>query len=417
MNQSAYSAEIFLLISDAPFKSMLYLMIMKFNAICNFICFQWNTICLQVPYSSLKFVANNLVIMLKKLERHVPALAIASAINERLIDLLAGGRMSDIGWHCNNFQRVLMHSEAVRRQTFEKWPHMDYKWALPDQMAQAGFYHQPSSSGEDRAMCFTCNVCLVCWEKTDEPWSEHERHSPMCPFVKGEYTQNVPLAVTYATNPAVVVPGTLGFDVVSKSDYANVLSTSCSQTGEITIWSIERHLKQMYSFNISLLMKDILGGRSNCGGGDNCSEESDASYEWTRVTAMCVLPNARAQSKIYAMNITQIGSACMATGGTGSGNLPPPSVTPCTSTSTMRAGVVGSRIVIGLSTRKTTGEHLLSMAVLNIVESNRPIENIRTKTEIGLSGSGTTTVTNSNVDNNKQIIASNSAKGKYLNIS
>lgn len=37
-------------------------------------------------------------------------------------------------------------------------------------MAQAGFYHQPSSTGDDRAMCFTCNVCLVCWEPTDEPW-------------------------------------------------------------------------------------------------------------------------------------------------------------------------------------------------------------------------------------------------------
>jgi len=37
-------------------------------------------------------------------------------------------------------------------------------------MAQAGFYYQPSSTGDDRAMCFTCNVCLVCWEPTDEPW-------------------------------------------------------------------------------------------------------------------------------------------------------------------------------------------------------------------------------------------------------
>jgi hypothetical protein len=27
---------------------------------------------------------------------------------------------------------------------------MDYKWALPDQMAQAGFYHQPSDTGDDR---------------------------------------------------------------------------------------------------------------------------------------------------------------------------------------------------------------------------------------------------------------------------
>jgi len=64
----------------------------------------------------------------------------------------------------------------------EKYPYEDvavivvliccvfWRWALPEPMAQAGFYYQPSSTGDDRAMCFTCNVCLVCWEPTDEPW-------------------------------------------------------------------------------------------------------------------------------------------------------------------------------------------------------------------------------------------------------
>lgn len=345
--------------------------------------------------------------MLKRLERHVPALAIASAINERLTDLLAGARLPDINWHCNNFQRVLMHSEAVRRQTFEKWPHMDYKWALPDQMAQAGFYHQPSSSGEDRAMCFTCNVCLVCWEKTDEPWSEHERHSPMCPFVKGEYTQNVPLAVTYATNPGVKAPGIMNFDVISNSDYANVLCTSCSATGDITIWSIERHLKQMHTFNIASLMKDILGSNSGAGG-DSVSEETENLYDWAQVTAICVLPNVRAQSKIYAMNVTQPGTSCMGNAAAVAGNLVPPSITPCTSTSTMRAGVVGSKIVLGLSIRKTTGEHILSMAVLNIIESERPTENGKGKTEVVIdNGSGV-----NSSDNCKQITSATNVKSK-----
>ncbi|XP_067616443.1 baculoviral IAP repeat-containing protein 6 isoform X2 [Eurosta solidaginis] len=319
---------------------------------------RWNTICLEVSYSSLKLVANNVVIMLKRLERHIPALAIASAINERLTDLLAGSRIPDLSWHGSNFQRVLMHSEAVRRQTFEKWPHMDYKWALPDQMAQAGFYHQPSSSGEDRAMCFTCSVCLVCWEKTDEPWSEHERHSPMCPFVKGEYTQNVPLSVTYATNPAVPVPG-IGFDVISNSDYSNVLCTCCIETGEITVWSIERHLKKMHAFNIATLMKDIC----------------DEGYEWARVTAICVLPNDRAKFKINTMTATNI------TGTT---------IAQCPSTSTLRAGVVGSKIILGMSIRQNTGEYSLRMVVLNIVESDRIQENVGNAGSIGsaFSGSG-----------------------------
>lgn len=288
--------------------------------------------------------------MLKRLERHIPALAIASGINERLTDLLAGSRILDISWHGGNFQRVLMYSEAVRRQTFEKWPHMDYKWALPDQMAQAGFYHQPSSSGEDRAMCFTCSVCLVCWEKTDEPWSEHERHSPTCPFVKGEYTQNVPLSVTYATNPAVAVSGP-GFDVISNSDYANVLCTSCSETGELAIWSIERYLKQMHTFNIATLMKDIC---------DDC-------YESVRVTAICVLPNSRARNKIRA----SLGSAQMVSAGGGVGSS---TTAQCTSTSTLRAGVVGSKIVLGLSIRQNSGQHEMRLVVLNIIESDRSLE-------------------------------------------
>ncbi|VDN22762.1 unnamed protein product [Gongylonema pulchrum] len=63
-----------------------------------------------------------------------------------------------------------MASEAARKLTFEHWPHMDYRWALPAQMAEAGFYHQPNRSGEDRVLCFACFLCLVCWEPSDEPW-------------------------------------------------------------------------------------------------------------------------------------------------------------------------------------------------------------------------------------------------------
>ncbi|XP_070142867.1 dual E2 ubiquitin-conjugating enzyme/E3 ubiquitin-protein ligase BIRC6 isoform X3 [Drosophila kikkawai] len=326
---------------------------------------RWNTICLEVTYSSLKLVASNVVIMLKRLERHIPVLAIASAINERLTEMMLGSRLPDY-FNFSNFQRVLMHSEALRRQTFEKWPHMDYKWALPDQMAQAGFYHQPSSSGEDRAMCFTCNVCLVCWEKTDEPWSEHERHSPLCPFVKGEYTQNVPLSITYATNPALAAPG-LGFDIISNSDYANVLCTSCSQTGDLSVWSIERHLKLMHSIHVPTLLKDVF----------------EESFEWARVTAICVLPNARARTKVNyvysAANYGGVGGGNGSASHSGSnagsgGKFGSVNAQHITSTSTLRAGVVGSKIVLGVSVRQSSGEVALRMVVLNIVEVDRHSE-------------------------------------------
>jgi len=238
--------------------------------------------------------------------------------------------------------------------------------ALPDQMAQAGFYHQPSSSGEDRAMCFTCNVCLVCWEKTDEPWSEHERHSPLCPFVKGEYTQNVPLSITYATNPALPAPG-LGFDIISNSDYANVLCTSCSQTGELSVWSIERHLKLMHSIHVPTLLKDVF----------------EESFEWARVTAICVLPNARARTKVnYVYSPANYGGAGSSSGvgshsgsnAVSSGKFGSVNAQHITSTSTLRAGVVGSKIVLGVSVRQSSGELALRMVVLNIVEVDRSSE-------------------------------------------
>lgn len=209
---------------------------------------RWETICLELPHSSLKMVASGVVLQLKRLGRHIPALAIASAINERLTDLIVGGRV-DI----ENANRFHMFSEAARRQTFEQWPHMDYKWALPDQMAQAGFYHQPGDSGVDRAMCFTCNVCLVCWEKTDEPWSEHERHSPDCPFVKGEYTQNVPLAVTYATSPAVSITR---FTVMSNDMQSNIVCTG-NRDGEVNVWNVERPLQSVTKFNVTNVDKSL----------------------------------------------------------------------------------------------------------------------------------------------------------------
>lgn len=122
-------------------------------------------------------------------------------------------------------------------------------------MAQAGFYHQSSESGDDRAMCFTCSVCLVCWEKTDEPWSEHERHSPDCPFLKGEYTQNVPLTATYATSPAST---TDGFNIISSGDNGSITCVGNVETGEIIVWNVERQLKKSVTFNIKTCEKGIL---------------------------------------------------------------------------------------------------------------------------------------------------------------
>ncbi|XP_017883088.1 baculoviral IAP repeat-containing protein 6 isoform X2 [Ceratina calcarata] len=214
---------------------------------------KWNTVCLELPHASLKLVCSGLVTELtfriskglvteaKGISRYIPALPIASAITERLNGLLPGLPLE------GPVDKALMFSEATRRDTFSKWPHMNYKWALPDQMAQAGFYHQPNTKGDDRIMCFTCNICLVCWEPPDEPWSEHERHSPGCPFVKGEYTQNVPLSVILATAPAREVGDSV--DLISTTNVAGLVATA-SSGGSINIWNVTNQLKREVSFYV-----------------------------------------------------------------------------------------------------------------------------------------------------------------------
>jgi len=52
----------------------------------------------------------------------------------------------------------------------------------PATLAAAGFYHAPTPSSPDQCTCFCCGLSLVQWEPTDDPWSEHRRHSPHCAF-------------------------------------------------------------------------------------------------------------------------------------------------------------------------------------------------------------------------------------------
>lgn len=211
---------------------------------------KWNTVCLNLPLDVFRTCAAHTVGELVAKNCHTPELSVASAVQERLSELS--------GEPVNASDRKSMASESRRRETFTRWPHMDYQWALPDQMAQAGFYHEPNNSGDDRAMCFTCTVCLVCWERTDEPWSEHERHSPTCPFVMGEYTQNVPLSVTLATNPAI--------DATYRGSNVSVLGTSaiphllptCNPDGLVSVFNIAGKLRRTHSFYVTHYDSHIL---------------------------------------------------------------------------------------------------------------------------------------------------------------
>jgi hypothetical protein len=140
---------------------------------------------LELPLKTLKAVCTHAVLELKKNNRSIPALPIASSIVVRLATLqqqpiqqplpqsssasssavvkedIAPFYHSASSTSNNNNSNSFtgnnawepsscpalhpMTSEASRRETFASWPHMNYKWALPSQMAEAGFYHQPKS--------------------------------------------------------------------------------------------------------------------------------------------------------------------------------------------------------------------------------------------------------------------------------
>ncbi|KFQ24273.1 Baculoviral IAP repeat-containing protein 6, partial [Merops nubicus] len=232
---------------------------------------KWATVTFHLPHHVLKSVASAIVNELKKINQNIAALPVASSVMDRLSYLLPSARPELGVGPGRSVDRSLMYSEANRRETFTSWPHVGYRWAQPDPMAQAGFYHQPASSGDDRAMCFTCSVCLVCWEPTDEPWSEHERHSPNCPFVKGEHTQNVPLSVTLATSPAQF-PCTDGTDRIAcfgSGSCPHFLATA-TKRGKICIWDVSKLMKVHLKFEINaydpaIVQQLMLSGEQSSG--------------------------------------------------------------------------------------------------------------------------------------------------------
>ncbi|XP_028983369.1 baculoviral IAP repeat-containing protein 6 isoform X2 [Betta splendens] len=214
---------------------------------------KWATVTFHLPYHVLKLVASAIVNELKKINQNIAALSVASSIMDRLSYLLASARPELGVGPGRSVDRSLMYSEANRRETFTSWPHAGYRWAQPDPMAQAGFYHQPASTGDDRAMCFTCSVCLVCWEPTDEPWSEHERHSPNCPFVKGEHTQNVPLSVTLATSPAQFPNSPDSSDKIACFGFGSCpqFLAAATKRGKVCIWDVSKIMKVHLKFDIN----------------------------------------------------------------------------------------------------------------------------------------------------------------------
>ena len=79
-----------------------------------------------------------------------------------------------------------LKSERYRRRTFDAWP-VDF--ISPDDLARAGFF---SLNDGDKAQCIFCRGIVGGWELGDVPMTEHSRHFPQCPFVRGCEVGNIP---------------------------------------------------------------------------------------------------------------------------------------------------------------------------------------------------------------------------------
>lgn len=76
-------------------------------------------------------------------------------------------------------QQPNLVSYQKRLETFTRWPSSSP--VKPTDLAAAGFY---SVNLDDRVACFRCNLHLRQWNVGDDPWMEHKRLRPSCPFIK-----------------------------------------------------------------------------------------------------------------------------------------------------------------------------------------------------------------------------------------
>ena len=80
---------------------------------------KWNTVCLRLPLEILRSCVSNVMTELVMRNQHSPEVGVVSAVQDRLFELSGDPVLGT--------DRGAMASEAKRRDTFSRWPHMDYK--------------------------------------------------------------------------------------------------------------------------------------------------------------------------------------------------------------------------------------------------------------------------------------------------
>ncbi|RPA92442.1 hypothetical protein L873DRAFT_1709954 [Choiromyces venosus 120613-1] len=86
----------------------------------------------------------------------------------------------------SSFTRKRRASSAVGNKNAGsgKWPH---EQPSPQELADAGFYFNPSDAHLDNVTCYLCDKDLDGWEQDDDPIAEHFKHCPDCGWAQVAY--------------------------------------------------------------------------------------------------------------------------------------------------------------------------------------------------------------------------------------
>lgn len=74
--------------------------------------------------------------------------------------------------------RIYMGNYHERLATFQHWP---VTFLSSEKLAQSGFYYL---GYRDEVRCAYCKVEIMRWVQGDDPFKDHKRWAPQCPFVK-----------------------------------------------------------------------------------------------------------------------------------------------------------------------------------------------------------------------------------------
>jgi len=89
------------------------------------------------------------------------------------------GIYSQLGIYTQEPKQPDLTIAMSRKNTYTGWPHATTH--TPEEMAEAGFYYVGQN---DPVCCINCKGGLKSWAGLLQPWVEHARFYPQCPFVR-----------------------------------------------------------------------------------------------------------------------------------------------------------------------------------------------------------------------------------------